>query len=231
VGLSCEIRPGRKGQVNVTGPTSDSIIQPVEPDAPFNARLLQAIAAVDAANAEAPKTIEIDGRPLPAELVYGWRMSETLARLEPNPSDCLRIAARGQHVGRWRVPRNTFAAGRAGYLAWRKHQRNLQAVRLGQIMAAAGYAAVDVGRVGQLIRKERLKLDPEVQMLEDVICVVFLQHYFDAFAPSIEHDKLADILAKTWLRMSEYGRAHALKLNLPPIVPELLARGMARRLE
>lgn len=214
-------------------PGSHSVVQGTGPDAlsgtTADARLLRAIAAVDATNAEDPNTIEIDGRSLPAELVYGRRMSEALARLEPNPSDCLRIAARGQHVGRWKVPRKTFPAGRAGYLAWRKHQRDLQAARLGQIMAAAGYGAAETDRVSQLIRKERLKLDPEVQMLEDVICVVFLEHYFDAFAPSVEQDKLADILAKTWLRMSGHGHAHALKLNLPPIVTELLARGMARR--
>jgi hypothetical protein len=192
-------------------------------------RLSPALAAIDAANAEDPNLVEVDGGPLQAELIYGRRMSETLARLEPNPTDCLRIAAQGQHVGRWKVPRKTFPAGRAGYLAWRKHQRDLQAARLGEIMAAAGYGAAEIDRVGQLIRKERLKHDPEVQMLEDVICVVFLEHYFDAFAPNVDQDKLADILAKTWLRMSEHGHAHALKLNLPPLVTELLARGMARR--
>ena len=58
------------------------------------------IAAIDAANARDPTTIEIDGRREPAELVYGRRMSETLARLAPDASEHLRIAARGQHIER-----------------------------------------------------------------------------------------------------------------------------------
>ena len=36
-----------------------------------------------AANARDPNTIEVDGRRVAAELVYGQRMSETLARLAP----------------------------------------------------------------------------------------------------------------------------------------------------
>jgi hypothetical protein len=192
-------------------------------------RLAKALAAVDAANAEDPNRVETEGGHLPAELVYGRRMSEALARLEPNPSDCLRIAARGQHVGRWRVPRRSFPEGRAGYLAWRKRQRELQAGRLGQIMAAVGYEAAQVDRVSVLIRKERLHVDPEVQMLEDVICVVFLDHYFNRFAADKEEDQLANILAKTWMRMSEHGRAEALRLDVPAVVTQLLARGLGGR--
>ena len=44
--------------------------------------------------------IEIEGQPQPAELVYGRRMSATLARMAPAPSEPLRIAARGQHIER-----------------------------------------------------------------------------------------------------------------------------------
>ena len=192
-------------------------------------RLAKALAAVDGANAEDPNRIETEGGYLPAELVYGRRMSEALARLEPNPSDCLRIAARGQHVGRGRMPRRSFPAGRAGYLAWRKRQRELQAGRLGRIMAAAGYEAAQVERVGVLIRKERLHVDLEAQMLEDVICVVFLDHYCNRFAADKEEDKLASILAKTWMRMSERGRAEALRLDMPAAVTKLLARGLGGR--
>ena len=191
------------------------------------------IAAIDGANARDPNTIEIDGRREPAELVYSRRMSETLARLAPDASEHLRIAARGQHIERWTSPRGDHPVGRAGYLAWRTALKSFHAERLGTLMAAAGYAADDIARVGALVRKDRLKTDPEAQMLEDVVCVVFLAHYIDGFmaahfANGTEEDKLADILAKTWRKMSEQGRAHARALALPPAVPRLLERGLQR---
>jgi hypothetical protein len=42
-----------------------------------------------------------------------------------------------------------------------------------------------------------------------------------------EEDKLARILAKTWRKMSEAGRRHALTLDLPASIPDLLDRGLA----
>ena len=122
-------------------------------------RLTDVFAAIDAANALDPNTIEVDGRPQPAELAYGRRMSETLARLAPHASEHLRIAARGQHIERWTSPRASYPAGRVGYLKWRKDLQGFHARRIGDIMMAAGYDAGDVERVGALVRKERLKSD------------------------------------------------------------------------
>lgn len=193
-----------------------------------NERFAKVISAIDAANALDPRTIEIGGRREPGELIYGKRMTETLTRMVPAPSECLRIAVRGQHIERWKIPRATYPTGRAGYHKWRRDQRDYQAHRLGAIMAAAGYDADAVGRVGVLIRKERMKTDAEVQLLEDIICVMFFEHYLPDFMIRVEEDKLADILAKTWGRMSEFGHRHALQLDLPPDVPRLLGRGLAR---
>jgi predicted phosphohydrolase len=96
-------------------------------------------------------------------------------------------------------------------------------------MTAAGYGAEDAARVGSLVRKERLKRDAETQLLEDVVCVVFLEHYIDGFMAKTDEDKLADILAKTWVKMSALGHEHALKLPLAPDIPRLLERGLARQ--
>ncbi len=193
-----------------------------------NTRFDSVIAAIDAANARDPNIIAFDGRQVGAELVYGMRMTETLAQMAPAASACLRIAARGQHIERWTIPRRTYPQGRAGYFEWRKYQRGYQARRLGELMAASGYGAEDIARVGALIRKERMKIDPEVQMLEDVICVMFLKYYLKGFMPKVEEEKLADILAKTWRRMSEHGHRHAMMLDLDPQVHALLERGLAR---
>lgn len=204
------------------------MVAPLQNNLHCEDRFSRVIAAIDAINAEGPVFIEVAGRQTPAEHVYGQRMSETLARVQPNPSECLRIAARGQHIERWKVPRKSYPAGRDGYLNWRKHQRNLQAERLAGIMAEAGYGAGDIKRVGVLIRKERLKADPEVQLFEDVICLVFLEHHIKEFESKVDEVKLADILAKTWKRMSEHGHSWAVKLDLPPKVVQLLYRGLAR---
>ena len=191
-------------------------------------RLARVVAMIDAANARDPATIEIDGRREPAELTYGRRMSATLARMAPAASEHLRIAARGQHIERWSSPRASYPDGRIGYLKWRNDLKQFHAARVGQLMAAAGYGADDIARVGSLIRKERLKSDVEAQAIEDVACVVFLEHYLDDFMKKTDRDKLAGILAKTWNKMSPLGHAHALRLALPPDVPVLLQQGLAR---
>ena len=185
-------------------------------------RLTDVFAAIDAANALDPNTIKVDGRPQPAELAYGRRMSETLARLAPHASEHLRIAARGQHIERWTSPRASYPAGRVGYLKWRKDLQGFHARRIGEIMMAAGYDAGDVERVGALVRKERLKSDPDAQMIEDVACVVFLEHYLGDFLAKTDEEKLAGILAKTWNKMSPLGRDEARKLALPAPAPRLL---------
>ena len=189
-------------------------------------RFAAVIADIDAANGCDPNRVEIDGRPEPAELVYGRRMSETLARMAPDASEHLRIAARGQHIERWSSPRTSYPEGRQGYLSWRKHLREFHARRVGEIMAAAGYHPDDIAPVGSLIRKERLKSDTAAQLLEDVVCVVFLEHYLAGFIGKTNEEKLTDILAKTWNKMSQLGHEHACKLSLSPAGAALLARAI-----
>jgi hypothetical protein len=186
------------------------------------------IAAIDDAHARDPKIVAIDGRGVPAELLYGQRMSAALARMAPNASELLRIAARGQHIERWTSPRAGYPPGRAGYLKWRNDLKDFHARRLGEIMAAKGYQPRDAARVGALVRKEHLRSDPEAQMLEDVACVVFLTHYLADFMSKTEDAKLARILAQTWNKMSAQARAQASKLDLPPSALTLLKRGLER---
>jgi hypothetical protein len=115
-----------------------------------------------------------------------------------------------------------------GYLKWRKDLQGFHARRIGEIMMAAGYDAGDVERVAALVRKERLKSDPDAQMIEDVACVVFLEHYLGDFLAKTDEEKLAGILAKTWNKMSPLGRDEARKLALPAPARRLLEEGLAR---
>lgn len=192
--------------------------------ADYGQRFGDVIAAIDETNARDPKMVEVGGRAVPAELLYGQRMSDALATMAPDASELLRIAVRGQHIERWTSPRNGYPAGRAGYLRWRNDLKEFHARRLGEIMIAAGYETQDAARVGALVRKERLRSDPEAQMLEDVACIVFLTHYLAEFMGRTDESKLERILAQTWNKMSGEGRAHAKKLDLGPGALTLLRR-------
>jgi len=187
---------------------------------PSDARLAAALAAIDAANAADPGR-EGDA---PAALLYGERMSAELARLFPAASDHLRIAARGQHVERWKLPREDYPEGRAGYLAWRAEQGRRHAARVDGLMAEAGYPEPDRARVAALLRKEGIKRNPETQALEDVICFVFLRWYFAAFAAKHPDEEILRIVAKTARKMSPEARARALaEFDLPPPLAAAIA--------
>ena len=179
-------------------------------------RLDTVLAAIDAANAADPG-VEA-GRP--AALLYGERMSAELARLDPGASEALRIAARGQHVERWKLLRTDYPEGREGYLAWRREQGRLHAARVADMMAGSGYPEADRDRVAAMLRKEGIKRDPEVQMLEDVICFVFLKWYFAPFATKHDPEAIEKIVIKTARKMSPEGRARVLdEFDLPgPLV-------------
>jgi hypothetical protein len=170
-------------------------------------RLAQAFAAIDAANAADP-TME-NGQP--AALLYGLRMTAEVAPLFPDASDILKIAARGQHIERWLLPRTDYPDGLPGYLEWRREQARRHAAKVGQIMLDAGYSQGDADRVGVLLRKEGIKRDADVQALEDVICFAFLRHYFADFAVDKEPEHLMKIVQKTARKMSAEGRAKALE--------------------
>lgn len=172
-------------------------------------RLDSALAAIDAANAHDPGRVDTPDGPAPAALVYGRRMSAELARIFPDASEVLQIAARGQHIERWVLRRDAYPDGRAGYLTWRRDQAAGHATRLAEIMADAGYPAADRARVGTLVRKEGIKRDAEVQRLEDVICFVFIRWYLADFAQTKDADHMQRIVDKTARKMSDTGRAEA----------------------
>lgn len=185
------------------------------------------IAAIDAANARDPEMTTDEGREIPAAVAYGRRMTRALARMIPDASEHLRIAARGQHIERWTVPRSTYPEGKAGYYRWRNDLKDLHAKRLVEIMTACCYGEEDRARVRAVARKERPKEDPDAQALEDVACVVFLEHYIDTFMAKTPIEKMPVILAKTWHKMSAKGHEHALRLALPSELPKLLEQGLA----
>jgi hypothetical protein len=191
------------------------------------ARFREALARFDSANAEDPRTEVADGEALPYELLYARRMSARLEAFAPEASEAVRLAARSQHIRRWTIPRSAYPTGRIGYKQWRNALLKFHAETAGAILRAVGYDDATVERVQTLLQKQRLKRDPDVQTLEDVICLVFLEHYFADFAGQHDDDKLVGILRKTWAKMSPAGHDAALALALPPPLRALVEKALA----
>lgn len=181
--------------------------------APATERFTQAIAGIDRFNQGDPNRLTVAGQAIAKELYYGQRMSHWLARLAPDASEALRLAARAQHIGRWISPRQDFPVGKPGYYQWRRALAAYHAKTAGEILRAAGYDDGTVARVGQLLRKENLKTDEEAQWLEDAACLVFLENFFTDFSRRHDDAKVIDILRKTWAKMSPKGHAAALALK------------------
>ncbi len=178
----------------------------------MSARKQAVLDAIDAANAKDPNLD--DGQP--EALLYGTRMSAELERLFPDASDALQIAARGQHVERWKLARTEYPEGRAGYLAWRKAQGEHHADVVMSLMTEGGYSEEEAEAAGRMLRKQGIKRDSEVQALEDVICFVFLKWYFQPFAGKHSAEKIQSIVEKTARKMSADGRARVLaEFDLP----------------
>jgi hypothetical protein len=192
----------------------------------MDVRFDSVIAAIDAANSQDPNKIAVDGHSEPGELAYGQRMSRMLDRFCPEASEALKIAARAQHIERWRSSRADYPEGRVGYLRWRTDLKNYHAQRAGEVMGQCGYGSEMIARVQSLIRKERFKHDAEAQALEDVICLVFLEDYFVDFAAKHAEEKVIEIVRKTWVKMSKEGQAAALKLAVEPTTQKFLTRAL-----
>ena len=178
-------------------------------------RFKRAIQSFDAANAEDPNLERLDGVSYPKELLYAQRMTTWLERFAPDASEALRLAARCQHIRRWIMPRSHYPMDRRGYLQWRTALAKFHAETAADILRGVGYEEAFIARVQSLIRKEGLKRDPEVQCLEDVICLVFLESYCADFATSTRCRKNTPIIRKTWEKMSPAGREVAGTLDLP----------------
>jgi len=176
----------------------------------------EALRRFDVANADDPNTELVDGHALPKELVYGQRMSARLSVFAPEAPETVQLAARAQHIRRWEVPRESYPEGRAGYLKWRTDLYKWHGEIAGAIMKDVGYDDAAVARVKTLMRKRGLKSDPDVQLLEDVICLVFLEHYFRDFAQKHPEEKLITIVRKTWNKMTERAHDTALALEYSP---------------
>ena len=168
---------------------------------------------IDAANAEDPNQEIYRSKTYPKELLYSNRMYERLMDFHPNASEEIQLATKAQHICRWKMPRESYPMDRVGYLKWREDLKKFHAKTTCEILDKVGYSQEFIDRVSFLIEKKSLKKDEETQLLEDVICLVFLEFYLDPFVQKHDTEKLKNIILKTWNKMSDAGHQEALKIN------------------
>lgn len=190
-----------------------------------------AIVAFDKANAEDPNKEISEGKEYPKELLYAQRMSEMQARYAPEASEAVKLAVRAQHIQRWKIPRRDYPMNKPGYMLWRTTLYRFHAETTGAIMQEVGYDEEMVARVKAIVGKKNLKTNPETQMMEDVVDLVFLEYYISGFAdqhPEYDEAKWILIIKKTWRKMSQRAQAFALagKIQLPEALVPLILKAV-----
>lgn len=175
--------------------------------------LIRAVEAFRGANACDPHVVDGPDGPRPRELVDAERLAAWVEKLEPEASLALRLASHCQHLRRWKLPRSEYEPGRLGYLKWRKALARFHADQAGEILRGLGCPEEVLLAVRRINLKQDMQGDPDVQSMEDALCLSFLEHELADFARLHPDDKVVDIIAKTWRKMSD--RAHSLALGLP----------------
>lgn len=191
-------------------------------------RFNKTIALFDAANAEDPNREE----GLPKELLYAQRMTDMIGRFAPDAGEVAQLAVRAQHIRRWTVPRSRYPLGKPGYFAWRTGLYKFHAETAGELMRQGGYDEAMVEQVMTAVGKVGLKTNPDTQLLEDVSCLVFIEHYMLGFAgqqADYTEEKWLGIIRKTWKKMSDAAHAFATNggIKLPEALVPLILKAVA----
>ncbi|WP_298312817.1 DUF4202 domain-containing protein [uncultured Aquimarina sp.] len=190
-------------------------------------KLTEAFSLFDNENAKDPNKEIVNGESISKELIYGQRMSQILNTYTSEAPEALQLAARAQHLCRWEIPRDNYPMNRVGYLKWREELKKFHAQKASEILLEIGYDQATIDRVSFLIQKKKLKKDEDTQILEDVICLVFLEFYYSEFYEKHTDEKVIDILQKTWKKMSEKGHQAALNLSYTEKGLDLIKQAIA----
>lgn len=190
-----------------------------------------AITAFDQANTEDPNREMSDGKEYPKELLYARRMSDMQERYAPEASEAVKLAVRAQHIQRWKIPRSNYPMDKPGYMLWRTGLYKFHAETAGKLMKQAGYGDEMIARVKTIVSKKGLKVNPETQLMEDVVDLVFIEHYMVGFVaqhPEYDEAKWIPIIRKTWQKMSSRAHEFALagKISLPEALVPLILKAV-----
>jgi len=176
-------------------------------------RTEKAFELFDAYNKQDPNLITWDGIAYPAEYFYAMQLYGWVKKLEPQAGEDLLLASRCQHIGRWKIPRNQYPSGKAGYYKWRNDLAKFHAATAGKLLSEAGYHEEEIKAVQHILLKENLRKDDVVQVMENALCLVFLQFQYEDFITKHDDQMVIRILQKTWRKMTGPGKEAALSLD------------------
>ena len=172
-----------------------------------------AFEAFDNYNKQDPFVFTWEGVSYPQEYFLALKLHEWVLKLDPNAGEELLLASRSQHIGRWESPRETYPMDREGYLKWRKDLAHFHADKAADIMRRVGYSEDVIERARQIILKQKIKVDNDVQTMENALCLVFLQFQYEEFLHKHSPEKVVNILRKSLIKMDAHGHQFALGLN------------------
>jgi hypothetical protein len=185
-----------------------------------------ALRRFDEENSRDPNMIVVGGISRPRELVYAQWLTDWVLKLAPQASEELRLAARCQHLCRWQVPRDSYPMTRPGYLQWREGLKKFHAEKAGEILKEVGYGPEVIARVQSLNLKKNFPHDPEGRVIEDALCLVFLEHQLAELASKTAEDKVINALQKSWKKMTPEARAVAQTIAYAPREREFVRRAL-----
>lgn len=190
-------------------------------------KFIDAISLFDKSNENDPNRESFDGKEYSKELLYANRMTQRLDKFNPEAEEALKLAVRCQHIRRWEIPREDYEMNRVGYLKWRNELKTFHADKASEILKEVGYKDDLIESVRFLLLKKQLKQNELTQTLEDVICLVFLEFYFENFSEKYSEEKMIHILQKTWKKMSSKGQKSALELQLSDHSKDLITKALS----
>lgn len=189
-------------------------------------KLEQAFELFDEYNKQGPEQVVWNGQSFPAEYFYAVELYNWVKKIEPEANEYLLLASRSQHIGRWEIQRSDYPDGRTGYLKWRSDLGKFHAAKAGAILQKVGYTNEEIERVQQIIQKQRLKLDADVQVIENALCLVFLEFQYDDLIRKLSEEKMINVLRKTWKKMSKTGHDAALQLQYSEEGSSLISKAL-----
>jgi hypothetical protein len=189
-------------------------------------KLDKAFELFDDYNKRSPEHIVWDNVDYPIEYFYAIKLHDWVTKLDPEADESLLLASRCQHIGRWEIARKSYPDGRVGYLKWRSDLSKYHAGIAAEILSEVGYDEETISRVKQIILKQRLKSDTDVQTMENALCLVFLQYQYDDLIAKVTEEKMIDILRKTWGKMTTPGHEAALALQYSEVGRDLILKAL-----
>ncbi|MFD2960613.1 MULTISPECIES: DUF4202 domain-containing protein [Olivibacter] len=181
----------------------------------MNDKLQQAFDLFDAYNKRDPNRIIWEGQSFPQEYFLAIKLHDWIKKLDPQAEETLLLASRCQHIGRWEIPRESYAPDREGYLKWRKELAIYHAKKASEILKEVGYSTDQINAVQNIILKKKIKVNSAVQTMENALCLVFLAYQYEEFYRK-HRDKIVNILKKSLLKMDAHGHSFALSLPYSP---------------